>query len=138
MSSRRVAKTFWRRLQEVLKTFSIPLENIFKTSSKYVFKTFSRRIVKFNCLTRVQHVLETSGKPSSRHLQDIFKTSSRRLEKMSSRHLQDLSSSSTVIVSTSSRRFWDVFKMFLWRTAKTVIYRRICLGRTSEKFMVSV
>ena len=27
--------------------------------------------------------------------------------------------------------------MFLRRTAKTVIYRRICLGHTSEKFMVS-
>ena len=60
---------------------------------------------------------------------------------------------------TSSRRFWrrlqgffktsckDIFKMFSKRIiklncscsiAKTVIYRRICLGHTSEKFMVSV
>ena len=41
----------------------------------------------------------------------------RRLAKMSSRHPQ------------------DVFNTFLRRTAKTVIYRKICLGHTSEKFM---
>ena len=32
----------------------------------------------------------------------------------------------------------DVFNTFLRRTAKTVIYRKVYLGRTSEKFMVSV
>ena len=52
--------------------------------------------------------------------EDVFKTSSRRLAKMSSIRLQDL------------------FNTFLRRTAKTIIYRQICLGHTSEKFMVRV
>ena len=32
----------------------------------------------------------------------------------------------------------DVFNTFLRRTAKTVIYRKVYLDRTSEKFMFSV
>ena len=40
-----------------------------------------------------------------------------------------------------STHFQDVFETFskrLRRRPKTVIYRRICLGHTSEKFMVIV
>ena len=51
------------------------------------------------------------GHTSSRRLQDVFKTSSRRLAKRSSRHLQD-------VFKTSSRRLekrlQDIFKTF-WR-----------------------
>ena len=39
-------KTSSRRLQEVLKTSSKRFQDIFKTSSKYVFKTFSKCIIK--------------------------------------------------------------------------------------------
>ena len=49
--------------------------------------------------------------------EDVFKTSSRRLAKMSSRHPQ------------------DVFNTFLRRTAKAVIYRKVCLGHSSEKLL---
>ena len=35
-------------------------------------------------------------------------------------------------------RFWDVFNTFLRRAANTVIYRRICLSHTPDKFTVSV
>ena len=70
-----------------------------------------------------------------RHFQDVFKTSSRRLATMSSSKKPFLL---TVLVNTFSRCLRDVFKTFLRRTAKTAIYRRICLCHTSEKFMVSV
>ena len=70
-----------------------------------------------------------------RHFQDVFKTSSRRLATMSSSKKPFLL---TVLVNTFSRCLRDVFKTFLRRTAKTAIYRRICLSHTSEKFMVSV
>ena len=75
------------RLQDVFKTFSRRLQDVFKTSCQDVFKTFSRRL---------QDVLQ-------KRLQDIFKTSSRPLAKISSRCFQDLSSSLTVLVNKSSR-----------------------------------
>ena len=108
------------------------------------FKTFSR------------HLTQTSSK----HLQDVFITSSRPFAKLSSRRL----------AKTSSRNLQDIFKTFckdlfkdVFKTyhqvklllltrlrevlntflrhsfLKTVIYRRICLSNTtSEIFMVSV
>ena len=39
---------------------------------------------------------------------------------------------------TSSRCLWDVFNSFPRRTAKTIIYRKIRLGHTSEKFTIRV
>ena len=109
---------FRRRFQDVFKTsWSRPIYS----SWSYVFKTSSRRLTKM----------------SSKRLQDVFKTSSRRLAKMSSRRFQDVSSSYTVLVNKFSRCLQDVFTTFLRRTAKTVIYRRICLGHTSKKFIVS-
>ena len=39
---------------------------------------------------------------------------------------------------TSSRRLWDVCNSFPRRTAKTIIYRKIRLGHTSEKFTIRV
>ena len=54
-SSRRlqdVFKTSSRRLQDVFKTSSRCLQDLFKTSCKNVFKTFSRRTMRLNCLPR--------------------------------------------------------------------------------------
>ena len=81
-----------------------------------------------------------------RSLQDVFKTSLRRPAKMSSRHLQDVLQRCLqdffktyqhvkLFLLTSLRH---IFNTFLRHTAKTMIYRMIGLGRTSEKFMVSV
>ena len=92
------------------------------TSSEDVFKTSSRRLDQGQYI-RLDHT-------SSRRLQDIFKTSSRRLAKTSSRHLQD-------IFKTSSRLSENFFKTSS-TISKMVIFRRICLGHISEKFMVSV
>ena len=131
-SSRRLAKTSLRHLQDVLPRrrqnfFKTSSRRLAKTSSRHfqdVFKTFSRRLQDF--------------KTSSRRLRDVLKTSSRRLAKMPSKRFQDVSSSYTVLVNKFSICLQDVFTTFLRRSAKTVIYRRVCLGHTFEKFMVSV
>ena len=63
-------------------------------------------------------------------LQDVFKTFSRRLQDVLQKRLQD-------IFKTSCK---DAFKMF-WRRIirlNCLPSSRICLGHTSEKFMVSV
>ena len=126
----RLKKTSSRCLQDVLiKTnifiFIIRLQDVFKTSSRHlqnVFKTSSSHLQDI-LLSRFQDVFKTLQDV----LQNVFKTTSRRLAKMSSRLLQDVSSSQTVLVHMYSRYLRDVFKMFLRRTAKTVIYRRTCL-----------
>ena len=74
-------------------------------------------------------------------LQDVFKTFSRRLQDVLQKLLQG-------IFKTSSRRLQDIFKTSsrlsenFFKTSSTiskmVIFRRICLGHISEKFMVSV
>ena len=162
-----VLKTSWRRLsssssKDVFKTSSRRLDQdeyvrLSLTSSEDVFKTSSRR------LGQDQYI--RLGHTSSRRLQDVFKTSSRRLAKTSSRHLQDVlprrlqdvfKTSSKLLANTSWRHLqdvlktyhqvklllltslWEVFNMFVRRTAKTIVYRRIHLGHTSEKFMVTV
>ena len=111
-----------RRLQDVLvKT------NIFILSIRLqdVFKTFLRRL---------QDVFKTS----SRHLQDVFKMSSRRLANTSWRHLQDVLKTYHQVKLFLLTSLWEVCNMFVGRAAKTVVYRTIHLGHTSEKFMVSV
>ena len=135
------------RLQE---TSSRRLEDVFKTSCKNVFQTSSRRLQNASKTSsrRLQDIFKTSTRRFQeilqKRLQDIFKTPSRRFEtcsrrlaKMSSRRCQDVSSSYTVLVNNFSRCLQDVFPTFLKCTAKTVIYRSICLGHTSEKFMIS-
>ena len=65
--------------------------------------------------------------------------SSRRLEDVLQRSLQDVFKTYHQVKLFLLTLFQnDVFKTFLRRTANTVIYRKICLGRTSEKFMMSV
>ena len=139
-------KTSWRRLEDAFRlrlqktSWSRPIYS----SWPYVFKTSSRRLqdVFKTSSRRLQDVFKTS----SRHLQDVlprrlqnvFKTSSRRLAKTSSRHLQDvLQKRLQDIFKTSCK---DAFKMF-WRRIirlNCLPSSRICLGHTSEKFMVSV
>ena len=122
-SSRHLAKVPSRHLQDVFKTLSksLPDKDFWQKHLQDIFKTFSRHL---------EGLFKT--------FEDVFEKSSRRLAKISSRHFQEVWSSQTVLVNTISKGLWDVFKTFLRRTANTVIYTRICLGRTSEKFMVSV
>ena len=119
-SSEDVFKTSWSRpiclsWSYVFRTSSRCFQDIFKTSCHDIFKMSSRRLAKTS-LTYLQHVLQRS-------LQDVFKTY----------HQVQL----FVLVNTYSRSLRDVFNTFVRCTAKTVIYRGICLSHTSEKFMVS-
>ena len=149
-----VLKTSWRRLsssssKDVFKTsWSRPIYSscpyVFKTSSRRfqdVFKTSSRRLAKMSS-RRFQDVFKTSCKnvfkTSSRRLQDVFKTSSRRLANTSWRHLQDVLKTYHQVKLFLLTSLREVFNMFVRCTAKTIVYRRIHLGHTSEKFMVTV
>ena len=124
---------FGRCLEDVFKTSSSrwiyclnhsSLEDNFKTSWSrpvysswpYVFKTSSRRLTK----------------TSSRRLQNFFKTSCKSVLKTSSRRLQDvLKISSRRLAKMPSRR-WRIIRL------NCLPRSRICLGHTFEKFMVSV
>ena len=145
-------KTSWRRHS------SSSSEDVFKTSSRRLNQeniiTLVRRLQKmsswrlqyvlvktniFVLAIRLQDVFKTFSRRLQKVLQkrpqDIFKTSSRRFAKISSRHFQDISSSSTVLVNTSSRRIQHDIES----TPKTTIYRGIYLGHTtSTKFIVSL
>ena len=106
----------------------------------------------FVLVVRLQDVCKTSSRRLQdvlqKRLQDIFKTSSRRLQnvfktswKTSSRHLQDVFKTYHQVKLFLLTRLWEAFNTFLRRSfPKTVIYSRgICLGNTtSDKFMVSV
>ena len=136
-------KTSWRRLEDVFrlrlqKTSSRHLQDVLvKTniywSWPYVFKTFSRRL---------QDVFKTSSK----RLQNVFKMSCKNVFKTSSRLLQDVLQRCFQAVFNTYHQvklflltgLRDAFNTFLRRTAKRIIYRRICLGHTFDKFMVSV
>ena len=123
---------FRRRFEDVFKTFwSRPVY----LSLSYVFNASSRR---FQDVIKTQDVL-------LRRLQHLFKTSSRRLVKTSWRRLDDvfksfsrsiikLNCSRLHVLKISSRRIQNVFKTY----SKDGIYERICLGPTSNKFMVNV
>ena len=144
-------KTSWRRLKDVFrlrlqKTSSRRLQDVLMKMNIFLLiirlqKTSSRRLqdilVKTNIFVlaiRLQDVFKTF----SRRLQDVFKTSSRRLANTSWRHLQDVLKTYHQVKLFLLTSLWEVFNMFVRRTAKTVVYRRIHLGHTSETFMVSV
>ena len=119
-SSEDVFKTSWSRpiyssWPYVFKTSSRRFEDVFKTSCKNVFKTYSRR------------------------LQDVLKMSLRRLADLLQRYLEGVFNTYhqfKLFLLTSLRDLFSTFLRLLQR--RLVIYRRICLGHTSEKFMVSV
>ena len=137
-------------------------EDVLKTSFVFVFRRRLQDVlIKTNMFALALRLQKTSsrrlgqdqyirlGYTSSRRLQDVFKTSSRRLAKTSSRHLQDVLQRYLQDVFKTYyqvklfllTRLWEAFNTFLRRSfPKTVIYSRgICLGNTtSDKFMVSV
>ena len=114
------------RLRDVFKTFSRLFQDFFKMSCQDVLKTSSKRLAKTSsrCL---QDVLKTS----LRFLQDIFKASCKDVFKTFSRRTYY---QVKLVLLTPLR---GVFSRFLRRTANMVIYRRICLSHTLEKFMAS-
>ena len=122
-----------RRIQDVLKTSSRPIaktssrrpQYVSKTPCENVFKTFWRR-------------LQNIFKMSSRHFEDVFKTSSRNIQDILQKCLQDVFKTYHQVKLFLLTRLREVFNTFLRHTVNTVSYRRIYLGHTSEKFMVSV
>ena len=123
---------FRRRIQDILiKTnifvLAIRPQDVFKTSSRRfegVFKTFSKHY---------QEVIKTS----SRRLQDVFKTLSRRRQNVFKTSYKNVFKMCSVHLKTSCK---DTFNTFSRRmiNLNRLPSSRICLGYTSEKFMVSV
>ena len=99
------------------------LPDVVMTSCKNLFKKSSRCLAK-TCSKCLRDVLKT-------YCQNVFKTFSRPFEDVFQTYHQ------SVLVNTFSRRPRDIFSRFLRLTAKTVICRRICLGHTPVRFMVS-
>ena len=110
---------FWRCLQYV-----------FKTSCENVFKIYSKRLL---------DVFKTSCKND---LEDAFP--SKRLPHVLQRCHQQIGNKMfwksfiKLLVNMSLRLLWDSFNTFLRRTAKTIIYRKICVDHTSEKSIIMV
>ena len=115
---------FRRRLQDVLVKTHI---FVLAIRLQDVFRTSSRYF---------DNVFKKSSRRLEKRPQNIFKTSSRRLAKISSRRFQNVSSSWTVLVNTSLRSIQHVSETFF---SKDDYLQRICPGNTtSDKFMVSV
>ena len=121
-------KMCWRRL------LSLSWEE-FKTS--WSRRTYSPQSYVFR--RRLQNVLvKTNIFVLVICLQDLFKTFSRCLQHALPERLQDIFKMYHQVILFLLTGFRDVFNMFLRSTAKTVMYKRIWLGHTSEKFMISV
>ena len=116
----RLSLTSSRRLQDVLvKTnifaLAIHLQDVLQKRLQDIFKTSSRRFE------------ESSRRfeESSRRLQNVFKTSSRRLQDVLQRYLQDVFKTYHQVKLFLLTRLWEAFNTFLIRYfPKTVIYRR--------------
>ena len=132
-----VLKTPWGRLlssssEDVLKKSSIRLDQdeyirLSHLSSEDFFKTSSRHLDQDQYI-RLDHT-------SSTRVQDVLKTSSRRLAKTSSRHLQD-------VFKTFWRRLQDLFKTSLIRLSKTSSKRHqdVCknvFNSAEKKYLLS-
>ena len=152
------------KLRKNFEKYSIPskhsfwwrcLENVLKTSFVFAFRgrlqdvLFKTNI--FVLAIRLQDVFKTSSKRLQDFLKNVFKTYSRRLQevlKTPSRHLQDVLQTHLHDVFKMYHqvklflltRLWEAFNTFPRRSfPKTVIYRGIYLSNaTSDKFMVSV
>ena len=120
--------SWWRRLEDVLKASFVfvfkrrPQDVLMKTNIFLLIirlqKTSSDVLVKINIFVL------------SIRLQDLFKTPWR--------HLQDVLKTYHQVQLFLLIILWEVFNMFVRRTAKTAVYRTFHLGHTSEKFIVSV
>ena len=117
-------KTSWKRLEE--------------SSCLRFQKTFSRRLDQDKYIRLSHASSEDVFKTSSRHFEDVFKTSWRHFQDVLQRYLQDVFKTYHQVKLFLLTRLPDIFNTFLRRTAKVVIYRRICQVHLSEKFMVSV
>ena len=109
-------------------TSSGRLQDVFKMPPRCFQDVLTRRLQDV-LQKRLQDIFKTSWGC----FEDVLKTSWRHLlGKMSSRSIKD------VLKTLSIRMINLVFSTFLRRTAKSVIYRKICLGHTSDKVMVRV
>ena len=149
MSHALLKKCQYLESQQTFVLMKTSLRRLSSSSSEDVFKTSSRRLgqdqyirLGYTSSRRLQDVFKTSSrrlaKTSSRHLQDVFKTFWRRLQDVLQRYLQDVFKTYHQVKLFLLTSLQDVFNMFLRRTTKRTICRRICLGHTSEKVMVSV
>ena len=148
MSSRRlrdflykhIFKTSSRHLQDILpRHVQGVFQNVFKTRRlPDVFetphiKTFSRRLKNIlkTCFGHLQDVLP-------RHVQDVFQSvlKTRRLRDVFKIYHQVKLFLLTGLQDVFKTFFQDVFNTFSRRIAKKIIYRKIRLDHTSEKFMV--
>ena len=134
----RLKKTSWSRpiywsWSYVFKASWKHFQNVFKTSSRHFQDVLPRRL---------ENVFKTSCKnvfnKSSRHFDDVFKTFLSHLQDVLQRCLQDIFKTYHQVKLFLLTRLRDVFSKSLRRTAETVIYRRICVGHTSPKFIVNV
>ena len=145
--------SWWRRLENVLKTSCKDVSSLV-----FVFRRcFQDVLIKTNIfalVTRLQRRLRRLGqdqyirlghtswrllaKTASKRFQDVFKTFWKRLQDILQRCLQDVFKTYHQVKLLLLTDLWEAFNMFLRHTAKMVVYRRICLGHTFEKFMVSV
>ena len=113
-------------------------EDILKTSFVFVFKRLYQDEHIHLSHTSSEDVFKTSwSRPLYSSWSYVFKTSWSR--PIYSRRFQDVfKTSSSYLQDLLQKRLQNVFYTFLRPTARTVIYRRIFLGYTSETFMVSV
>ena len=133
-----VLKTSWRCI------FSLSLEDLSKTSSRRLHQyeyirrshTSSEDVLKTYSWRLNQGQYIRLGYTSSRRLQDVWKAFSRCLQKhlqdVLPRRVQDVLQKVLQGVFTTFCNY--VFKTFL----RHIIRLTVCLGHTSEKFIVSV
>ena len=126
----------WRRIEDL---FNLLLQKISSRRPQDV-------LIKTNICALVIRLQKTSWRhlfqeqdiclshTSSRHLQELFKTSSRRLAKIYSRHLQDvLKTSSRHLQDVLPRRFQNVFKKPCENVIKISSKRLPYVLKTSSK-----
>ena len=111
-------------------------KNVLKASFVFVF----RRDVFKTSWSRQIYSSSWSNifKTSSGRLQNSLKTCCKKVLKTFSRLLQDVLKTYHQVKLFLLASLREVVNTFLRRTAKMVIYRRICLSHTSDKVMVSV
>ena len=133
----RLQKTLSRRLHKA-KLFALA-SRLQKTSSRRLGQDEYIRLGHTSS-RHLQEVFKTSSKRLKKRLQDIFKTSSRHLQDVLQKYLQDVFKMYYQVKLFLSTRLWEAFNMFLRHSfPNTVIYRGICLSNTtSNKFMVSI
>ena len=127
-------------MMDILDIFSLgtPLKNY---PSKHL--SWSGRLqdvlIRTNIFALVIHLQKTSwSRPMYLSWSYLFQTFSRcLLAKTCSKHLQDVSKSFHQVTLFLLTRPQDVFETYSTRFSD-ILRRRICIGHTSEKFMVSV